>query len=106
VEVHFKYGYIDRQGEMVIQPQFEHACSFSEGLACVVNATDHKHGFIDPSGRLVISPKYDMSFDFQNGLAMVSRAGKWHFNEMTPTNYEGEWGYVDRAGSEIWDASK
>ena len=71
-----------------------------------MNAADHKNGFIDPSGRLVITPKYDMSFDFENGLAMVSRSGKWHFNEMTFTNYEGQWGYVDRTGSEIWPPRK
>jgi len=105
VEVHFDYGYIDKQGTMVIAPQFEHACSFSEGLACVMTKAKHKHGFIDRSANLVIETKYDMEFDFENGLAMVCRAGTWHYNEMTPTNFDGEWGYVNKAGSEIWDVS-
>jgi hypothetical protein len=30
-----QYGYINRQGELVIEPQFEHAQPFNEGLAAI-----------------------------------------------------------------------
>nr|WP_245652080.1 WG repeat-containing protein [Methylophaga muralis] len=31
-----QYGFINRQGEVVIEPQFEHAHPFKEGLAAIM----------------------------------------------------------------------
>jgi len=36
VNVRGKFGYIDRNGNFVIEPQFDAADSFSEGLALVL----------------------------------------------------------------------
>ena len=44
-----KWGYIDRQGKVVIQPRFSSAYNFSEGLALV------NSGVIDEQARLVFS---------------------------------------------------
>ena len=46
-----KYGFIDKSGKMVIEPQFDNAEPFSEGLAQVEK--DGKLGFIDKSGKVV-----------------------------------------------------
>jgi hypothetical protein len=40
-----QYGYIDRDGRMVIQPQFSEALGFSEGLAEVGHGGEH--GYVD-----------------------------------------------------------
>jgi len=48
-----KWGYIDRTGNFVIQPQYKFAFSFSEGLAGVWFEPTGG-GYIDHSGRLVI----------------------------------------------------
>ena len=77
-----KYGFIDRAGKMVINPQFDEATSFSEGLAAVL--LSGKYGFIDRTGKMVINPQFDNSrFDdlpiygeFRDGLAQVGLGKK------------------------------
>jgi hypothetical protein len=77
-----KYGYIDSKGKIVIQPQFDEADEFSEGLAPI--RIGDKWGYIDPTGRIVIKPQYGRVGEFSEGLAGVSVAG-------------GKEGYMDRA---------
>ena len=70
-----RYGFIDGSGKIVIQPQFEQASGFSEGLAAV--QMGGKWGYIDPRGRLAISPQFDLADPFSdNGLAVVGLGGK------------------------------
>jgi len=52
-----QWGFIDKTGTMVIQPQFEDAHQFSEGLAGVKK--EGMWGFMDPKGTIVIRPHYD-----------------------------------------------
>ena len=64
-----KYGFIDKNGKVVIEPQFDSASNFSEGFACVKK--DDKWGFIDKSGKMVIELQFDRVFDFSEGLWKV-----------------------------------
>lgn len=64
------YGYIDKKGKWVIQPQFTKAGSFCEGLA-VASTNYSKLGYIDKTGKFIIAPKYDVANDFQYGFALV-----------------------------------
>ena len=53
-----KWGFIDKTGSFVINPQFDFAWSFSDGLAAV-RIGDYetgKYGFIDKTGSFVINP--------------------------------------------------
>ncbi|HDS29982.1 MAG TPA: WG repeat-containing protein, partial [Firmicutes bacterium] len=50
-------GFIDKTGQYVINPQFDFAFDFSEGLAPVKIA--EKWGFIDKTGQFVINPQFD-----------------------------------------------
>ena len=81
-----KYGYRDKTGEFVIQPQFDYAGEFSEGFAVVglgkFPAT--KWGYINLQGNLVIPAQFEGAHDFSEGMAAVSFGGKL--------------GYIDRAG--------
>lgn len=79
-------GYLNAQGEVVIQPQFEVASAFSEGLACVRKRG--KIGYIDTRGEWVIPPRFQYANDFSEGLAGV------------PLGDAG-WGFIDRAGNEV-----
>jgi hypothetical protein len=83
-----RYGFIDKTGKVVIQPQFDLTYGFSEGLAAV--QVGKKWGYIDPTGKMVI-PLQDLSFAnaFRNGLARVG----------FPKN---GWGYLDRTGRIVW----
>jgi hypothetical protein len=72
-----KYGYINPKGEYVINPQFEWADFFSEGLAPV--RIDGKHGFIDKKGQIAINPQFEWVDFFSEGLAPVKIGDKWGF---------------------------
>lgn len=71
-----KWGYIDRDGNYVIKPQFQSVTWFSDGMAQVVNY-DGKVGFIDKSGSYVINPKYNQATIFHEGLAFVVSEGNY-----------------------------
>lgn len=62
-------GYIDKTGEFAIEPQFDYAARFSEGLAYVYDGA--QYGYINTSGEYVIEPQFDDASDFHNGLARV-----------------------------------
>lgn len=82
-----KWGYIDKTGKYVINPQFDEASPFAEnGLARV--ASGEKYGFIDETGKYVINPQFDWaSFFAENGLACV--------------NIDEKWGYIDKTGKYV-----
>lgn len=78
-----KWGFINRQGEVVIQPQFEAALPFSEGLA-VACLSREKCGYIDETGKFAINPQFEYAGRFSEGLAAVAGGGKI--------------GYIDKTG--------
>ena len=77
-----KYGFIDKSGKFVIEPQFEFANDFCDGLARV--KIDEKWGYIDKSGKFVIEPQFEFADDFSEGLAIVT--------------INDEYGFIDKSG--------
>lgn len=74
-----KWGFVDKKGNVVINPQFEFASSFRNGLAAVANEKE-KFGFIDKNGLYVINPQFDNVGTFSdNGLAAFRSGDKWGF---------------------------
>ena len=67
--LHTKYGYINKAGAFVIQPQFDEASDFNEDLASV--RIGDKYGFIDKTGRVVIPAIYSSPSYFNDGIAIV-----------------------------------
>ena len=76
---------MDKSGKVKINPQFDHAGEFSEGLAVVW--IGDKWGFIDKSGQYKINPQFDYAQEFSEGLAGVRIGDKW--------------GYIDKSGQLI-----
>jgi hypothetical protein len=118
VQVDDKWGYIDQTGEIVIEPQFDKAGVFAEGLAAV--GSDSRVGYIDTSGEFQIQPQFANGGDFSGGPAPVSQvnsglvgfvdtSGKMvvdfqyddvaGFDEgLAPVKSEGKWGFIDQTG--------
>jgi hypothetical protein len=61
----------------VIEPQYDVAWSFYEGLAAV--RKDGKWGFINKTGEFVIEPQFDGVRNFSNGMAAIKQKGKWGY---------------------------
>ena len=115
-----KWGYKNQKGATIIQPAYDEAFQFSEGLACVEK--DSKLGYIDLEGNLVIDFQYDTANSFSEGLACVTKddktgyidnTGKYvyelKFEKATPfvngkamIKQDGKWGVLSKDGSIYW----
>ena len=70
-----KYGYIDKEGKVIIPFEYDDAKSFSEGLAAVKK--DGKYGFVDKEGNEVIPFMFSQVYDFHNGLVYAHIEENW-----------------------------
>ncbi len=122
-----KYGYIDKNGKVVIPKKYDDAIAFSEGKAYVMSP--NKRGYIDTSGKFLFElPDNIVGYKFQNSKARISndkfRVGyinengkeiiEMQFEEaydfsfgLAAANYKSRMGYIDTTGNfflvAIWD---
>ena len=97
-----KYGFVDENGNVVIDYIFDFADNFSEGLAAV--RQEDSWGFIDTQGNTVIPFNYDGAWDFVDGLAPVFKDGLWGFidkNEKTIIPYQYQ--NISKKGNTYYD---
>lgn len=82
-----KYGFIDRKGRVVVEPRFDDAEEFSEGLALV--SLNGRKVFIDATGAVVVAPEdFEPINGFTDGLARGNiTSGSSHTK-----------GYIDKTG--------
>ncbi|MGE5415891.1 MAG: WG repeat-containing protein [Acidobacteriota bacterium] len=86
-----KWGYIDRSGKMIMQPQLDKPVSFSDGMAAVQDLKSKKWGYIDITGKLAVPYRFESEPpDFSRGLAAVPLPAK--------TGNRNMWGYIDHRG--------
>lgn len=78
-------GYINKQGKIVIAPQYDDVYDFKDGLGMVKR--DEKAGFINKKGEVVVPLLYEGYPDFVNGTAAV------HLKDSE--NY----GFIDKKGT-------
>src|SRR5690606_40611915 len=90
-----KYGYKDQSGKVIVEPIYDFAYDFSEGLAAV-NVGGHPltggglWGFVDTTGKEIIPVKYEAGIrfpQFAEGLVALKLNGKY--------------GFVDKTGKEV-----
>ena len=72
----YKWGYMDKNGNMVIDYKFNDAKPFSEGLAAVAKTSEDEesyycYGYINKKGEYVIKPQFDDAGSFHEGRAYV-----------------------------------
>lgn len=115
-----KMGYANKHTrEIVIPCKYDHANSFSDGLARV--KLNGKWGFIDKYGNEVIPCRYERAYSFSEGLSGIKINGEYayidklgkviisckydevkSFSEgLASFKVNGKWGYIDKTGREV-----
>lgn len=111
------FGFVNEKGEVVVEPQFEVADNFSEGLAMAFSG-DYC-GFINKKGEFVVKPQFDLADMFSEGLAAVLKdnswgfvnqkgelvvepqfndAGRFHNGLAAVQKADGKWGFINKKG--------
>lgn len=73
-----KWGFADKTGKLVIEPQYEGANSFSIGLGAV--CVDGAWGYINANGVIRIECQFEDCQPFAaNGIAAVKEKGMWKY---------------------------
>ena len=73
-----RFGYINKQGKIIIEPQYINATKFRGGYAVIQTSRDTSNwenthtGVIDSTGKIVIKDKYYILTRFSNNLAVGS----------------------------------
>lgn len=98
-----RYGFMDKNGRIIVEPQWDECENFSEGLAAVCRTErktrleltrkrnrwgrgmrrtvarttrrEERWGYVDLQGNLVIPPKWEVAGSFSEGLATVLDGG-------------------------------
>jgi hypothetical protein len=114
-----KWGFVNKEGRVVINPQFSSVSNFSDGK-CSVRNSEGKWGFIDKDGKIIIGYQFDEAGAFKDGKCIVTSAkkkgiidknGKYIINpqftdmqidgDMFLINQDGKWGWCDKDGKFI-----
>lgn len=95
-----KWGFIDKNDNIIIKPQFKFAEPFHDGLAAVQK--HKKYGFIDKNGKYVIKPIFDRAYWFNNGLAAARIGDKWGIiNQKGEFVIKPQFEYVDWISDDV-----
>ena len=95
-----KWGYVNVNGKMVIDPQYDLAYGFYEELAAVVK--DNKMGYINNKGEYVIEPQFELPPERRTYDSFYSS----NFNEGIASVHLGSSDkciYIDKTGKNIFD---
>lgn len=98
-----KWGYIDKEGKVVVKPKYDVASIAPEGdyEGYYIVGIGDKYGFMDNSGKVVIDMKYDgINFFTKDGLARVMV--KTPRVDSSYSSYNSEkWGFIDEKGDYV-----
>ena len=72
-----KWGFINKDGEIVIPLEYNFAYEFAEGLAPV--KIKDKWGFIDKTGKIIIPIEYKNVRNFYQGFSQVIKDDKMYY---------------------------
>ena len=118
------WGYIYKNGSIVIDPEYDKANDFHYGLASVCK--DNRCGFLDIYGNYKIQPEFLDAKDFSEGLALVQdlhhywgfidNTGNWiiepkfseakEFSQGLAAVWDSGWGYIDKSGEFVIPPNK
>jgi len=121
VKIDGEWGFIDTQGNIVIEPQWSSVRFFREGLVQV--SRNDAERYINTQGDTVVWPEWDgMDYCFSDGLLAVWQNKKWGYVDtngevvlspkwksvgkfvdgVAPVKFSnGKWGYIDKEGNTV-----
>jgi len=68
----YKYGYRDKNFNIVVEAVYDDARPFSDGVAAVYDKQLGLWGYIDKTGKVALPFRYGGAYPFSEGLALVS----------------------------------
>jgi hypothetical protein len=77
VKEHGKYGIIDKNEKILIQPEFAAIQPFGDNLYTMASLNGHAFGIIDRKGKFVVNPQFEGGSSFEEGAALVISGGKY-----------------------------
>jgi hypothetical protein len=86
------WGFVNTQGEEVVEPKYEEVVDFSEGFAKVRGGDLDLWGLVNTEGEQVLDGEYHEIWSFYDGLALL--------------RYDDQYGYVDKTGNVYWDMTE
>lgn len=86
VKINGKWGYIDKDGNQIIKPQFDDARSFSNGLAAIMK--NGYWGYSNIAGDIVIDTIFQDAREFNSsGNVLVKQENVWHMLSLYKYNH-------------------
>ncbi|MFN8282624.1 MAG: WG repeat-containing protein [Chitinophagales bacterium] len=96
-----QYGYMNKEGKVVIPASYYSAESFVNGLAPVQVNDGDLYGYINKDNKYVIQPKYVYAEIFYEGYANVYKNKKFFTSKATNGGKKNEIGVIDIKGNEV-----
>ncbi len=114
------YGFMDSEGNVIIEPSYSDAWQFINELAPVKQG--NKWIFINKEGNQAVDGRYEYAMWFNEGLAPVLEDGYWGFintkgeysinpqfkyaypfiNGLAEVEFSNGWGYINKEGKTVW----
>lgn len=92
VQIGDKWGLIDTNGNVVIQPKYKDPISFTEGLCLAIDIEEQRQVVIDKKGNVLIDFSDKKYYD-------ISSWGGVFKDGVMEIKYKGAWTYIDRNGN-------
>jgi hypothetical protein len=94
-------GFIDIDGKVIVEPQYQHAGKFIDGVALLRKGG--LFGFMNSEGKLIVPLRHPYARDFSEGLAVVGSGSFMNTSvenryDYPPYTFQGTFGYIDRSG--------
>lgn len=88
VKISGQWGFVDNKGNIVIEPQFDDAKSFSCGFAAVKK--NDEWGYIDTTGKVIINYAFSSANSFSSyGVAAVKQNDEWSLIKLNEYEVRG-----------------
>lgn len=88
-----KWGFVNKDGTFIINPQYDYAMSFQEDRAAIKKG--NFWGYIDQNNSWIAHPQFLWAGEFQQGIAKVLLGP-------SANDFFNHYAYLDRAGNVIW----